>query len=152
MARQSPNEIQAEVAFQFWVNDGIHFKNYEEVANACDVSVSTIHNWRKRFNWDRRVNEITKKVNENIKRATEDRVLAGCEYYLRGIDDIFAEYVRQVMSGERKVSDEYMVKFLELGTEIQRGKYMDREQSTKADTTLSDFMSKLGEVLVNENK
>lgn len=148
MSKRNPNEIEAEIAFQYWVNDGIHFKTYEDVANHMGVSTSTIFNWKKRFRWDARVSDITKQINENIKRETTERIIAGCEYYVRGVDDIFAEYIRQILSGERKISDEYMVKLLELSSEIQRGKYMEREAGAKVDTTLSDFLGLLKEAVV----
>lgn len=140
--------MEAEIAFQYWINDGIHYRTYEDVASHVGVSISTVFNWKKRFNWDRRVNEITKKVNENIRRQTEERIAAGCEYYIRGVDDIFAEYIRQILSGERKISDEYMVKLLELSSEIQRGKYREQEAGAKVDTTLSDFLGLLKEAVV----
>ena len=140
--------MEAEIAFQYWINDGIHYRTYEDVASHVGVSISTVFNWKKRFNWDRRVNEITKKVNENIRRQTEERIAAGCEYYIRGVDDIYTEYKRQILSGERKISDEYMVKLLELSSEIQRGKYREQEAGAKVDTTLSDFLGLLKEAVV----
>lgn len=148
VSKQSANELNAEIAFQYWVNDGIHYRTYEDVANNIGVSISTVFNWKRRFKWDERVYEITKKVNENIRRETEERIIAGCEYYVRGVDDIFAEYIRQIRSGERKISDEYMVKLLELSSEIQRGKYREQETGNKTDTTLSDFIGLLKEAVI----
>lgn len=142
--------MKYELAFQFWRNDGIHFKSYDQVADQFGVSTSAISNWAKKYKWRERMLDETKQINENIKRECFERLQAGCEYYVRGIDDIFAEYVRQILSGERKITDEYMEKLLVLSSEIQRGRFMDAASASKADTTLSDFLDKLGEVVVDE--
>lgn len=150
----SKNEtpMKYELAFQFWRNDGINFKSYDQVANKFGVSTAAISNWAKKYKWRERMLEETKQINENIRRECFERLQAGCEYYVKGIDDIFAEYVRQVLSGERKISDEYMERLLVLSSEIQRGKFNNNANITKSDNTLSDFIGKLGEVFIDGDK
>lgn len=141
--------VKYELAFQFWRNDGIHYKSYDQVANEFNVSTASISNWAKKYKWKERMLEETKQINENIKRECFERVQAGCEYYTRVIDDIVSEYKRQILSGELKLTHDAVIELMKLSAEVERGQYKNTESATKTDTVLSDIMSKLGEVFTN---
>lgn len=144
--------VKYELAYQFWRNDGIHNRSYDQVAIEFNVSAASISNWAKKYKWKERMLEETKQINENIKRECFERVEAGCKYYTRVVDDIVSEYKRQILSGELKLTHDAVIELMKLSADIERGQYKDSENTTKADTTLSDFMSKLGEVITNASE
>lgn len=144
------NKEKRDLAFKYWRNYGKYHRTYEDVADYMGVSVPTISKYAKLDKWrDKKFNELNQ-INEEIKRKQEEEHRVGCEFITSSIESLFADYVRQVLVGTRKISDDMMLELLTLSTEIQRGKYKSVESTSKADSTLSDFIGKLGQVIIND--
>ena len=152
--------IKFEEAFQYWRNDGRYHRTYEDVGREFGVSAPRVCQWAKEYNWkDRRDKEI-KEIRDEIKRKNKDRLQSGIEFYTSGIDDIFADYLSQVLAGQtnRTISDDYMLKLLELSTKIQRGEYAVRDDkskksgSTATEKTVGALLAQMGKVMMDDRQ
>ena len=152
--------IKFEQAFQYWRNDGRYHRTYEDVGLEFGVTAPRVCQWAKEYNWKARRDKEIKEIREEIKRKNKDRLQSGIEFYTSGIDDIFADYLSQVLSGQvnRTISDDHMLKLLELSTKIQRGEYAVKDSGKKAtgstatDKTVGALLAQMGKVMMDDRQ
>ena len=149
-----------EEAFQYWRNNGHYHITYEDVGNAFNLSASRVCQVAKTYKWHARRQEELNQINEEIKRKNIEKLQTGVEFYINGIDEIFGDYLRQVLTGitNRTVSDDSMLKLLELSTKIQRGEYAIKEdnskksQSSATDKTVGALLAQISKVMMNDKQ
>ncbi len=61
MKKQTRQQIEPE-AFKLY-NDGM---SLQSIASSCQVTRNTISAWKKKYDWDKREEEITKKTNQKL--------------------------------------------------------------------------------------
>jgi hypothetical protein len=138
MSENKYNKIQKErhkQAFKHYCRLGPK-RSYRRVAEEMKVSVSTIKNWSRYFDWPRLVEEWDAKYTKKIAERVDEEFADGLERELKLLSLILASGAKDLAEGRSKSTPSNMLKAIETVIRLIEKKRESAESDRKSSTNL----------------